>query len=51
MSFAMKPPIIGTPGTPRFKVTCPEEDSDTIPESLQKNYRSGVSMLLYLIKP
>jgi hypothetical protein len=42
--------VYGTPGTPRFKVTRPDEDSDSIPESLQKNYRSGVSMLLYLIK-
>jgi hypothetical protein len=42
--------VYGTPGTPRFKVTCPDEDSDTIPESLQKNYCSGISMLLYLIK-
>jgi hypothetical protein len=36
----------GTPGTPRLKVTCPDEDSDTIHECLQKNYRSGVGMLL-----
>jgi hypothetical protein len=40
----------GTPGTPKFKVFCPDEDSDTIHESLQKNYRSRVGMLLYLIK-
>jgi hypothetical protein len=42
--------IYGSPGTPRFKVTCPVEDSDTIPGSLQRNYCSGVGMLLYLIK-
>ena len=30
-------------------MTVRHEDSDTIPESLQKNYRSGVGMLLYLI--
>jgi hypothetical protein len=42
--------IYGTPGTPRFKITRPDQGSDTIPESLQKNYRSGVGMLLYLIK-
>jgi hypothetical protein len=43
----MKSPIRGTP---RFKITCPDQGSDTIPESLQKNYRSGVGMPLYLIK-
>ena len=42
--------ICGTPGTPRFKITRPDQGSDTIPENLQKNYRSGVGMLLYLIK-
>jgi hypothetical protein len=42
--------VYGTPGIPRFKVTRPDEDSDTIPESLQKKYLSGVGMLLSLIK-
>jgi Reverse transcriptase (RNA-dependent DNA polymerase) len=37
--------IYGTPGTPRFKMTRPDQGSDTIPENLQKNYRSGVGML------
>jgi len=40
----------GTPGTPRFKVSCPDEDSKVIDNNLQKNYCSGVGMLLYLIK-
>jgi hypothetical protein len=39
--------IYGTLGFPSFKITCPDQCSDTIPESLQKNYRSGVGMLLY----
>ena len=42
--------VYGTPGTQKFKVPRPDEDSDAIHESLQKNYRSGVGMLLYLIK-
>ena len=42
--------IPGTLGTPRFKVTCPDEGSNTIDENLQKHYCSGVGMLLYLIK-
>jgi hypothetical protein len=37
-------------GTPRLKITCPDQDSDTIHISVQKNYLSGVGMLLYLIK-
>jgi hypothetical protein len=39
--------IYGTPGTPRFKITYLDHDSDTIHKSLQKNYRSGVGMLPY----
>jgi Reverse transcriptase (RNA-dependent DNA polymerase) len=42
--------IHGTPGHPRFKITRPDQGSDTIPENLQKNCRSKVGMLLYLIK-
>jgi hypothetical protein len=30
--------VYGTPCTPRFKVSRPDEDSDNIPESLQKNF-------------
>ena len=37
----------GTLGTPRFKVTRPDEGSNTIDENLQKHYHWGVSMLLY----
>jgi hypothetical protein len=36
--------IYGTPGTPRFKITFPDQGSDTIPESLQRNYRLGVGI-------
>jgi hypothetical protein len=42
--------VYETPGILRFKVTCPDEDCNSISESLQKNYRSGFGMLLYLIK-
>jgi hypothetical protein len=42
--------VYGTPGTPRFEATCTDADSDTIHESLQKNYRSSVGILLSLIK-
>jgi hypothetical protein len=39
-----------TLGTPRFKISRPVQDCDTICESLQRHYRSGVGMLLYFIK-
>ena len=39
-----------TPGTPRFKVVCPYENSELINDNLQKRFRSGVGMLLYLTK-
>jgi hypothetical protein len=39
-----------TPGTPRFKVVCPIENSELIDDNLQKRFRSGVGMLLYLTK-
>jgi hypothetical protein len=42
--------IYKTPGTPRFKIICPENDEDIIEPNLQSRYRSGVGMLLYLIK-
>jgi Reverse transcriptase (RNA-dependent DNA polymerase) len=42
--------IYGTPGTPRFKITRPDQGSETIPENLRKHNQSGVGMLLYLIK-
>jgi hypothetical protein len=42
--------IYGTPGTPRFKIERPSENSDRIDPDLQARYRSGVGMLLFLIK-
>ena len=40
----------GTPGTPRFKILRPSENVDKIDPDLQARYRSGVGMLLFLIK-
>jgi hypothetical protein len=42
--------VYNTPGTPRFKIVFPENDDDIIEPNLQSRYRSGVGMLLYLIK-
>jgi hypothetical protein len=42
--------VYETPGTPRFKNVCPDNDDDIIESNLQSRYRSGVGMLLYLIK-
>jgi len=42
--------IYKTPGTPRFKIVRPTDDSDIIDPLLQSRYRSGVGMLLYLTK-
>jgi len=39
-----------TPGTPRFKIVRPDEKSELIDNNLQKRFRSGVGMLLYLTK-
>ena len=39
-----------TPGTPGHNITRPTADSDKINASEQKLYRSGVGMLLYLVK-
>ena len=41
--------MYGTPGTPRFKIVRPD-DEDKIDSVMQSKYRSGVGMLLYLIK-
>jgi hypothetical protein len=40
----------GTPGTPRVKIVRPSENVDKIDPDLQPRYRSGVGMLLFLIK-
>jgi Reverse transcriptase (RNA-dependent DNA polymerase) len=40
----------GTPGTPCFKIVRPSENVDKIDPDLQARYRSGVGMLLFLIK-
>jgi hypothetical protein len=42
--------VYKTPGTPRFKIVCSDNDDDIIEPNLQSRYRSGVGMLLYLIK-
>ena len=39
-----------TPGTPGKGVIRPKEGDTTISEELQSEYRSGVGMLLYLVK-
>ena len=43
-------PVYKTPGTPGFSVVRPREEEPTIDEAKQSEYRSGVGMLLYLIK-
>jgi hypothetical protein len=40
----------GTPGIPRFVIVRPSENVDKIDPDLQARYRSGVGMLLFLIK-
>jgi hypothetical protein len=42
--------IYKNPGTPRFKIVCPENNEDIIELNLQSTYHSGAGMLLYLIK-
>jgi hypothetical protein len=39
----------GTPGTPQFKIVRPD-DADKVDTAMQTKYRSGVGILLYLIK-
>jgi hypothetical protein len=39
-----------TPGTPRFKIQKSTDDLEVINNDLQRKYRSGVGMLLYLTK-
>jgi hypothetical protein len=39
-----------TPGTPRFKIQRSNDDLEVINDDLQRKYRSGVGMLLYLTK-
>jgi hypothetical protein len=39
-----------TPGTPRFKIQRSTDDLEVINDGFQRKYRSGVGMLLYLIK-
>ena len=49
-------PIIGglksysTPGTPGFRVIRPQPEDSTLSEEDQKMYRSGIGILLYLVK-
>ena len=39
-----------TPGTPGFKVVRPKPEDSSIKEEEQSMYKSGVEMLLYLVK-
>ena len=39
-----------TAGTPGFRTICPSDDEEKISNSDQSLYRSGVGMLLYLVK-
>jgi hypothetical protein len=39
-----------TPGTPRFRIVRPKEDTEKIGGELQARYRSGTGMLLFLVK-
>jgi hypothetical protein len=39
-----------TPGTPGFKVVKPKQGETILPPDLQSRYRTGVGMLMYLIK-
>jgi hypothetical protein len=39
-----------TPGTPRFNIQRYTDDLEVINDDLQRKYRSGVGMLLYLTK-
>ena len=39
-----------TPATPRFKIVMPTSELEAIEADMQSRYRSGVGMLLYLIK-
>jgi hypothetical protein len=38
------------PGTPRFKIVRPTDETEKIDGNLQSKYRFGMGMLLYLIK-
>ena len=38
------------PGTPNFEIVCPTNDDEKISPEKQKQYCSGVGMLLYLVK-
>jgi hypothetical protein len=42
--------VYKTLGTERFKIVRPVNDEDIIEPNLQTRYRSGVGMLLYLIR-
>ena len=39
-----------TPGTPGYKIVKPKEGENILPPDLQSRYRTGVGMLMYLIK-
>jgi hypothetical protein len=40
----------GLPGTPHFQIVRPSENVNKIDPDLQARYKSGVGMLLFLIK-
>ena len=39
-----------TPGTPGFRIVKPTEDEPILESDMQSRYRTGVGMLMYLIK-
>ena len=45
-----KLPDYKTPGTPHHRITKPKEDATVLSEEEMKLYRTGVGMLLYLVK-
>jgi hypothetical protein len=43
--------VYKTPGTPQTGVVRPKDKDLLIPDDQQELYRSGVRMLLYMVKP
>jgi hypothetical protein len=39
-----------SPGTPRFKIVCPNDEDDTIDVNVQSRYRSGVGKIKWIEK-
>ena len=45
-----KMPVYKTPGSPHIGITRPGKDDPEMTKEEQKEYRSGVGMLLYFVK-